>query len=213
MQKIECLRLNIRDFIRNKRLQWWRYKLKNKKITIMSNNCNGTFIYHDLNLEFNSPTINLFIPVKYFVKFMENLDYYLKQELKEYDDKSVDYPVGILDDIRINFMHYKTFQEAKEKWYERCKRIDKTNRFVIMNETENATYEDLVNFDKLPYENKVVWTHKPYPEIESAFYIKGFEDKGACDCLFEFLPNKTIKYMRYYEQFNCVKFLNKDMKY
>lgn len=212
MQKIEYLRLIIRDFIRNKRLKWWRYKLKNKEITIMANNCNGTFIYHDLNLKFNSPTINLFIPVKYFVKFMGNLDYYLKQELKEYEDKSVDYPVGMLDDIRINFMHYKTFKEAKKKWYERCDRIDKTNMFVIMNETGNTTYEDLVNFDKLPYKNKVVWTHKPYPDIESSFYIKGFEDKGACDCLFDYMPNKTIKHIRYYEQFNFVKFLNKGMK-
>ena len=44
---------------------------------------------------------------------------------------SVDYPVGMLDDIRINFMHYESFEQAKEKWIERCNRIDKSNMFVI----------------------------------------------------------------------------------
>ena len=111
MSVINLIKLSIRDFIRNKRLQFWRYKLRNKELTIMANNCNGTFIYHDLNLKFNSPTINLFMSIKDFIKFMGNLDYYLKQELKEYKDNSVDYPVGILRDIRIDFMHYKTFNQ------------------------------------------------------------------------------------------------------
>ena len=79
-----------------------------------------------------------------------------------------------------------------------------------MNETKNCTYEDLVNFDKLPYKNKVVWTHKPYPDIKSSFYIKGFEDKGACDYLFEFIPNRIIRYIRFYEQFNYIKFFNQN---
>ena len=198
--------LNIRDFLRNKRLQWLRYRLKSKNITIMSNNCNGTFIYHDLKLKFNSPTINLFIPVRDFVKFMGNLDYYLEQELTEYEDSSVNYPVGMLDDIRINFMHYESFEQGKEKWLKRCKRIDKSHIFVIMNETGNTTYEDLVSFDKLPYKNKVVWTHKSYPEIKSSFYIKGFEDKGSCDLLFELMP---FGIKRHYDQFDYVGFFNR----
>lgn len=212
MEKLESFKLSIRDFIRSKRLQWFRYRLKNKDITIMCNNCNGTFIYNDLKLKFNSPTINLFISVDNFVKFMANLYYYLDQELKEFKDDSVNYPVGMLGDIRINFMHYESFENAKEKWIERCKRIDKSKIFVIMNETKDTTYEDLINFDKLPYEDKVVWTHKLYPEIKSSFYIKGFEEKGSCDFLFEFMPNKTIRHIRYYEQFNYVKFFNRSMK-
>lgn len=48
------------DFIRsNVILPKMRKKLLKKNITIISNNCTGGFVYHDLGLRFNSPTINL----------------------------------------------------------------------------------------------------------------------------------------------------------
>ncbi len=37
-----------------------RKALRNKEFTLLSNNCNGGFIYHDLGLQFLSPTINMF---------------------------------------------------------------------------------------------------------------------------------------------------------
>ena len=51
---------------------------------------------------------------------------------------------------------------------------------------KGAKYEDLQAFDNLPYPNKVVFTHKPYPELKSAFYIKGFENEGEVGDLFTF---------------------------
>lgn len=197
--------MNIKEYIRIKRLQYLRLKLKNKTPTIIANNCNGTFIYKDLGLKFNSPTINLFFSIRDYIKFVEDMNKYLNLELEEYKDETRDYPVGKLGDIQIKFMHYKTFKEAKEKWEERCKRIDKNNMYFIMNEGLGSTYEDLIRFDKLPYKNKVLLTHKPYPELKSAFYIKGYEDKETCDFLFNYMPDK-IK--RYYEQFDYIKFLN-----
>lgn len=48
----------------------WNYKHKNKSenrerlncddVTIISTNCTGGILYHDLGLEFKSPTVNLF---------------------------------------------------------------------------------------------------------------------------------------------------------
>ena len=38
-----------------------RRLLKNRDIPIISANCVGGVIYHDLGLAFNSPTINLFL--------------------------------------------------------------------------------------------------------------------------------------------------------
>ena len=37
-----------------------RIKLKNKDFSIISSNCNGGVILSDLNIKFNTPTINLF---------------------------------------------------------------------------------------------------------------------------------------------------------
>ena len=43
--------------------------LKNKDFTIISHNCVGGVIYHDLGLKFNTPTINLFFMAKDFIKY------------------------------------------------------------------------------------------------------------------------------------------------
>ena len=41
-----------------------RKKLKNNNITILSNNCLAGILYHDFQMKFNSPTINLFLKRK-----------------------------------------------------------------------------------------------------------------------------------------------------
>lgn len=197
--------MKIKNIIRNFRMKYLRKRLINKNPTILANNCNGTFIYKDLGLKFNSPTINLFMSISDFVKFVGNLEHYLSLEVEEFYDETKNYPVGKLGDIQINFMHYDTFEQAKNKWIDRCKRIDKSNIYIIMNEGKGSKYEDLENFENLKYKNKVLFTHIPYPELKSAFYIKGYEDKETCDFLFNYMPN-GIK--RYYEQFDYVKFLN-----
>ena len=75
----ESIRLFLREKFINKPN---RKKLKNKNPSIISSNCNGGFIYHDLNLKFFSPTINLFFYPKDYIKFIANLEYYSKCELK-----------------------------------------------------------------------------------------------------------------------------------
>lgn len=199
------IKSRIIEKIKSIRIKKLRNKLKNTNLTIIANNCNATFMYKDLGLKFNSPTINLFFSIEDFIKFLENMDYYLSKELIEYKNSEREYPVGLLGDIKINFMHYKTFYEAKEKWYERLKRIDKNNLYIIMNEGKGSTYKLLERFDKLSYKNKVMFTHIPYPEFESSFYIKGFEDKDTCDYLFNYMK-PGIK--RYYEQFDYISFFN-----
>lgn len=183
-----------------------RNKIINKSPTIISNNCNATFIYKDLGLKFNSPTINLFFSINDFIKFLENMEYYLSLELKNFKQHNNKYPVGELGDLKIHFMHYNTFDEAKEKWIDRCKRIDKNNMAIIMNEGKGSTYDLLKRFDNLDFKNKVILTHKPYLEFDSAYYIKGFENKESCDFLFNY---KNIFGKRYYEEFDYIDFLNR----
>ncbi|KXA40887.1 hypothetical protein HMPREF3226_00932 [Prevotella corporis] len=47
-------------------------------------------------MRFNSPTINLNIQPKDFIKFVRNLKDYMRCELEEIHDASVDFPVGHL---------------------------------------------------------------------------------------------------------------------
>lgn len=51
-----------------------RKRLKNKNFSLITNNCTGGFIYHDLGLRFNSPTINLFFYKDHFFTFLEHLE-------------------------------------------------------------------------------------------------------------------------------------------
>ena len=182
-----------------------RRKLKNHNPTIIASNCNGGYILHDLGLRFNTPTINLFILATDYLKFVKDLDFYLAQDLEEVES-NLNYPVGRLADIRIFFMHYKSFDEAKQKWEERSKRIDKNNIFLMMTDKNVCTHDLMIEFDNLPYKNKVIFTHKPYPDIKSAVYIKGFEDKTEVGVLSDWKPGFWKR--RWLDDFDYVSFLN-----
>ena len=68
-------------------------RLKNKDFSLIASNCNGTFIYHDLNLQFRSPFINLWIKPNDFIKYLQNINYYMKCELKFTSEIGINYPI------------------------------------------------------------------------------------------------------------------------
>ena len=76
-------------------------------------------------------------------------------------------------------------------------------------ERDMCTYENLKNFDKLPYSNKVIFTKKKYHEIKSSFYIKDFEDKKEVGVLFKYRNKILMK--RYYEDFDFIKWFNSNL--
>ena len=195
------------------RIEWRLYKeckrlrLRNRQPSIIASNCIGTFIYYDMKLQFRSPTINLSFDMNDYVRFLENLHWYLNQPLLPYEDARFDYPCGMLGDVEIRFNHYKTFDEAKEKWETRKQRIDWNNLFVVGIDGDNCTYDTLQRFDALPYPNKVIFTHKPYPEFSSTYYLPGFEDLGGIGVATDVRRGGAFV-RRYMDQFDYVSFLN-----
>lgn len=182
-----------------------RKRLTNTDPTIISSNCNGGFIAHDLNLRFNSPFVNLFLTPKDFIRYLKNIEFYQQQNLTFFQTEKA-YPVAKLADITLYFMHYHSEQEAEQKWNERTKRMDLDNLFVMMTERDGCEYQDLVEFDALPFKNKVVFIHKNYSEIKSAVYIQGFENNAMVGDIFEYTG---LNGKRYYDQFDYVTWLNK----
>lgn len=169
----------INEFMRQKVNRNNRKKLCNRNLSLLSSNCNGALILHDLGMRFNSPFVNLWMEPKDFIKYLEKIDAYRNCSLSFIKGEQ-EYPVGVLGDITIYFQHYRSEDEAKTKWEERTKRINKENIFVMMTDRDGCTYDDLQNFDSLcQYKNKIVFTHKEYPEFESAYYIPGFETLDA----------------------------------
>ncbi len=135
--------------------------LKNKDFSIISKNCVGGIIYERMHLPFLSPTVGLSIPSPDFIKLCENLPYYMSLRPVEVQDDSVPYPVGMLDDVRLEFVHYPSFEAACEKWERRKKRINYNNLCICMTERPDCTEELRQRFEALPYKRKVWFTHLP----------------------------------------------------
>lgn len=119
-----------------------------KQVTIISNNCLAGLMYHDVHSRFYSPTINSFIGSEDFVYFCENLKYFIKNGHLENKPSKVTYPVATLfakdlKPITIYFMHYSSFEEAKNKWDSRCKRF-LNKRVVILFQKNKQDSDEIV---------------------------------------------------------------------
>lgn len=196
--------------LENRRNSKRKQQLKNQDFTIIASECAGGVIYHKLGLKFLSPTINLWFKPADFLKFLTNLEYYLNVDsMVEKKDTELNYPVGVLGDgkmkINLYFQHYASFQEAMEKWNERKKRINFSNLFIIMTDRDGANIEMLKEFDRLPFENKVVLTGREYPEIKSSLFLDGCVEDGHLGDIFKtnFFTGKSRL-----DDFDFVEFLN-----
>lgn len=187
-----------------------RKRLKNRSFSLVTNNCIGGIISHDMHLRFLSPTVNLSFANDGFLLFCRHLVYYLSIPVEEVvSDKG--YPVGVLKgeygDIFLYFMHYDSFLEAKQKWEERALRVDMENLFIIM-EAQKCEESILHQFDELDFPNKVILTDGHHPEIHSSFPVEdGFYDK-------DYFNGKILSYpkwglRRYLDRFDYVSFFNK----
>lgn len=201
---ISLLKKAINKFHRKAINRQLQATLHNHEMSVISSNCNGALILHDLNEPFRSPFVNLYLEPNDFIRYLQNMDFYHQQTLN-FPPNDKPYPVGKLGDITLHFMHYHSAQEAQEKWESRLKRLNKDNLFILMTDRDGCSRKNLEEFDRLPFKNKVVFTHKPYPEFQSAFYIKGFETQNQVGDLFAFSGWNGKKY---YDQFDYVAWFN-----
>ncbi len=195
-----------REVVRNK---IDRKRIKNKNYTILANTCIGGVIYHDLNHEFLSPTINLYITPSHFIKFLENLNYYLELEIEPVKTK-LKYPVGKLGDIIIYFKHYDTIEQAIEKWNIRKKRINKDNLFIMMTDRWCLPYSYLERFNKLKYKNKVCFTYKEYKEFECCKVVKKWNDEYCVGTITDIANIFGKRLYQYAKDFDYIDWLNKE---
>lgn len=171
--------------------------------TILSCNCIGGVLYSDLGLKFISPTINLYMNCSDYIKFLENLEYYLTFNIEPYvGEIEKKYPIGRLGDLILFLVHYSSVEEANIKWQERKKRMDKNNIFVIATDRDGFSDELLERFNALPYKKKI-FTHIPVKSPDCV-YIRGFETKNEVGNLME----ETKGGKRIIDQFDWVNWFN-----
>lgn len=177
-----------------------KLQISNKNISIISNNCNGGVLAHDLNLGFNSPFVNLWIYPDEYLKLLKNLKYYMGCELQFISEEGIEYPIGILDDVRIYFQHYSSQEEARSAWERRKERINYDNLVVLFADRDGCTEKNILEFDGLQYDRKVVFTHKPYPNVNSAYFFKDFENNTEVGVLSQFKKGKIG--VRYFDEYD-----------
>ncbi len=138
-------------------------QLKKEKVTILSNSCLGAFIYKELGLVYDSPTIWLYCLGDHYLKFIENYEYYLSKEMEvlagDSEYKGNPYylehlvPKGIIDNEVIwDFPHSKDAKKTVDEWNQRRKRCNFDNVVILM---IIHTDEEALYFEKLPYKKKL----------------------------------------------------------
>lgn len=180
--------------------------LTNTTPTFLCPNCIGGILFHDLGLQFRSPTINLMMTQMDFAKFVLNMDYYLAQELDFFKHPEFDFPCAYLGDITLHFTHYHTEEEAAAKWAERSARIDRDNLFVFLEERDGLTREDILRLGNLRARGLVVFTANAYPDIPYALQIPKYATDGEIgNILAKSYWNDSREYEKY---FDFVKWFN-----
>lgn len=181
-----------------------RKKLKCHELTVISSNCNGCLILHDLGMRYNSPFVNLYIEAEEYLRLLQNLPWYMEQELI-FVPSEKPYPVAKLGDVHLHCVHYPSEQEVREKWNQRKARMDWDNLYVMFTDRDGCTLDHLKTFDALPFAHKVVFTHKAYENIRSAVYVPGFE---TAECVGELHRFTGWSGRRHYDCFDYVAWFN-----
>ena len=203
---ITGIRLFIVNFFTYMRRLRNRIHLKNKEFTLISSNCTGGIIYHELGIRFTSPFINLQMDSSEFIHMMLNLKEYMGKELEFFHHEQYNCPTARLGGGTVIFTHYNTEQQAKQKWDERRQRINYDNLYVMTND-RGVSEEDILNFEKIQCKNKVIFTSKQR-NTPHALFLKDFQGKKGVAWSFE---RDSWTGSRYFERvFDYVGFLNSD---
>lgn len=197
------------NFLKFKR----RIGLKNRTVSIISNNCGGGFITQHFGLKYYSPTEGLFFETNDYVKFVKNLKHYLNTNpvfIAPETSKNIDYvkdtnyygtyPVAKIDDIEVYFMHYKTQEEALSKWTRRSQRVNYDNLLAILFENETTTAEHLREFDELEI-NHVEMVFNKYDGLKFAHYNQNVADHS----FHHWKPQWVIETLDWKRIFNSIK--------
>lgn len=186
-----------------------RKRLENKDVSLICSNCTGGFLYHWLGLRFNSPFINLYMDNEDFIIAMENFDQFMATELKEDTDSGQPYPIGIgYKGVKVHFMHYPTFEDAKKKWEERARRINRHNMAVWLTNFDISDPERCRRladrFNKLDFKHKLIFSGIKIDNPD-VVWLKGFD---KADDAINIYRTQNLTGRRWIDQFDYVGYLN-----
>jgi uncharacterized protein (DUF1919 family) len=193
--------------------KFYRLFLQRDDFTIIANNCWGTFIYKQFGIPYKTPFVNLMLFAPDYINMLENFSLEMLERLEFIDQKESkhkdelirlgifngDYPVGLLDGkYELHFLHYRSVEDAKEKWYRRLKRINPKRVIFKFSDGDKFEPEMAERFEALPFKNKILFSAKEFPQLQSVVTLEKF--KGEERVYDEW---KNAK-----KEFDVIKYLN-----
>lgn len=164
-----------------------RGRLRNKSLTIISNDCWGSFMYQYFDMPFNSPFIGLFLTADDYLTLLEHpeiLDTPPMMTDARHSRHAADYahlrnyPLGVLPrGVEIHFLHYPDAETALAKWNRRVRRIDWNNCLVKFSQGHDTGNEEVARFSALPYPHKVCLTSRRY-DYPCAVWLNEFDGEN-----------------------------------
>lgn len=189
-----------------KRRSEMRRSLTNITPSFLCPNCIGGLLFHDLGLQFRSPTVNLMMYQTDFVKFVLHLEDYLEQELRFFKHAECNFPCAQLGDVTVHFTHYHSEEEALRVWKERSKRIDRDNLFIFLEERDGLTEKEILQLGRIHARGVVIFTAHNYPDIPYALQIPKYERDGEVGNILR--KSYLDGHHEYEEYFDFVKWFN-----
>ena len=187
-----------------------RSRLNNTNFSIICNNCWAGYVYRRYGLPYLTPTVGLYLFPDEFLKLCSDLKGYMSKEpvFIPYTDskyreaiekkQQTTVPIARLGDIEIVFLHYKTEEEAKEKWLRRAERINYDNLIFKFSKMNSCTEEQLRQFDQFDFSKKLCFIPgKSTSNIKCGIRFKSAVGKE--------IYNDTDEYSRYV---NITKMIN-----
>ncbi|WP_414999195.1 DUF1919 domain-containing protein [Desulfovibrio sp.] len=189
-----------------------RRRLKNAKFILISNNCWGYSLYGNIGRPYNTPFVGLFLFPECYIKFLENFENCINLTVtftdnSRYIQTTPGYPIGILPNgIEIHFMHYKTRQEALDKWNRRMQRLKEsmernTPIFIKFCDRDGCEYSHLQRFHKLNFKNKISIGIRIF-NSKNHVYTPKLEDP-QCGCAL----SGNLLYIKRYHYFDITEWI------
>ena len=146
--------------------------VKNRRISVLSNDCFGGYLSNALGLMHRSPFKNMYLKDRHYLACLRNLRHYCTEETPVFsrwqDGNSKGdcprYPVLDLGDLEIYCNHDSDPDEAIEKWLRRRALLNYEDLFVEIRTTRRDTEEEFNELEQFP--NRICFvpyeTEKPY---------------------------------------------------
>ncbi|NEO36149.1 MAG: DUF1919 domain-containing protein [Moorea sp. SIOASIH] len=190
--------------------QIYYFLIHNLNFSVISDDCWGGQIYRDIGRHYLTPFVGTFINPEDYLKLCINLQDYLLLPLHFIESNKCrpgedsPFPIAMLGDIEINFMHYNSREEALQKWTRRIQRVNFDNVFFKIDFERQGPYgkrpyntTDIRNWNHLRFSNSIAITSQKQSGIFQSLYLP------------EHHPNAVITYWRSRRHFSLVNWLNK----